>query len=50
MKKKNKFSEILKAVSTELGIDDLSPYLEKVRETQPQKTKESKTDREMNVK
>lgn len=47
---KNKFSEILKAVSTELGIDDLSPYLKKVRETLPQKTKESKTDREMNVK
>ena len=47
---KNKFSEILKTVSTELGIDDLSPYLKKVRETQPQKTKGSKTDREMNVK
>ena len=47
---KNKFSEIVKTVSTELGIDDLSPYLKKVRDIQPQKTMSSKTDREMNVK
>lgn len=47
---KTKFSEILRTVSTKLGIDDLSPYLKKVRETKPQKTMESKTDREMNVK
>lgn len=49
-KENNKFSEILKVVSTKLGIDDLSPYLKKIRETKPQKTMESKTDREMNVK